>query len=322
MLQKVQGHQLVVGLYEETVYGADPGSPTGSLIICEGFGVKASQGLQDDSSINGTRGVEKPEKGNIEVGGPMTVKIAPTAIGTLLKHAIGAVATTGTGPYTHTYTAGDLPVGLVLERDRGAVITDAGRYEKLNGNKVGTIDFSFPQEGFPSIAFNMKGANASQASAPLDATLTDNGYTPFNSAEGSIKEGGVASAVITEASFSLNNSLDEAGFSIGAQTRQDLDEGMAIITGSLTAMFKDMTLLNKAINDTASSVEFTMTRGDGLGSASNESLVILLQNLKYEWDGDAVEGPGGVMVTLPFKGYKSGADLGIQAVLKNALATV
>lgn len=318
-MPQARGTQLAVNLYEETTYGEDPGAPDGQKAYVKSIGPGATQNLIESETLTGSRTKSKPVQGNVDVGYDVPMEMAPESIGTWLKHALGQVATSGIDPYTHVISIGDLPVGLLVERDYGSNISGSGRFMRHNGIRVASAAFSFPQEGFPEVTFSLKGAKETLSDSALDATPTDNGHEPWNGFQASIEEGGSAIATVTALEFSLNNNLDESAYVIGENERQDLAEGQAVVEGQLTAMFDSATLLNKAINYTESSLKVTLSRGDGLGSAGNESLEFSLPNLVYERQSPGVEGPGGILVTLPFKSY--GATT-LQATLKNALATI
>ena len=62
-----------------------------------------------------------------------------------------------------------------------------------------------------------------------------------------------------------------------------------------------------------------MSRGDGLGSAGNESIEFYCATLEYERKSPPIEGPKGVLQTLSFKAYGTTA---LQVILKNAVATI
>lgn len=322
-MPQARGSQLTVALYDETTYGADPGTPAGTLLYVKSCGLAATRGLTDNETIYSNRSAPKPARGKVDVAGPLPCDIYPQAFAKLLKHALGSVATSGVGPYTHVITIGSaLPVGMLIEKDHGSNIADASRYEKFNGCRVGEASFTFPQEGWPSASFTLRGAKSTLAAAPLDATLDDLGHSPFHAFEASIQEGGSALAIATAIDFKIANGLDENGYAIGTAERRNLHEGRAPVSGTLTAMFENQTLLNKAIAGTESSLKITLSRGDGLGSANNESIEFYVPNLMYELTGTPVEGPGGVLVKMPFKAYRSGANLGLQITVKNAVATL
>jgi hypothetical protein len=321
-MSQVKGTQSSFALFEEDTFGSDPTTPDGQKMYCTSFGVQMTRSLQQSATLSGNRGMEKPVQGNIDVGGSIASELSGQEMGTLLKHSLGTNATTGAGPYVHTMTCGDLPTGLTLEKDHGSVISGTGRYEKFNGCRVGSIGFEFPQEGFPTVSVDVVGANSVYAGSALDATVTDNGHTSFGSADMAITEGGSTIAYVKSASISLSNELDSSGYVIGSSARRAIPEGQSAITGSITALFESMDLLNKARNNTASSLVITVSRGDGLGSSGNEQIKFTVQQLDFETSGSPIEGPAGVEITLPFTAYKSGSDLGLEIELKNAVATI
>jgi hypothetical protein len=82
-------------------------------------------------------------------------------------------------------------------------------------------------------------------------------------------------------------------------------EGFVSVRGEMTSIFSSATLLNKAINSTESKLQIDLTRGAGTGASSgNEKLTLLLEELKYEPNFPVVEGPGGLLVRLPFVAYQ------------------
>lgn len=261
-MPQARGSQAALTLFEETTYGTDPGTPDGKKLYFVSADLSSDQNLMDSETITGLRERARPVQGNITVSGNVDMEIGAESIGTLLKHALGQHTTTGTGPYVHTITLGDLPVGMTLEKDFGANISGTGRYEKFNGCRVKSLALDLPSEGFPKAQFAIVGASSTLASAPLDASITDYGHTSFSAFEASIQEGGAAIAVVTAAKINLDNGLDESVYVVGGQgKRRALPEQFSTVTGEITALFEDPTLLNKAINRTASSLKITLSRG-------------------------------------------------------------
>ena len=322
-MAQARGSQSTVALFEEDTYGSDPSVPDGQLVYFSSFGPAKSQNRIDSNVITGDRERVEPFLGNVSVSGSLQTEIAAENIGTLLKHLLGGNTDSGAGPYTHTMVPGDLPTGLTFEVDYGAEISGSGRYVKYNGCKINQGQFEFPTEGACTASFDIVGSQGTPAAAALDATLTDNGHTTFSSFSASIEEGGASVANVKSVSLTISNELDQNGYVIGGGgIRNSLPEGFSTVSGSLTAVFDSATLMNKTLNDTESSLKITLSRGDGLGSAGNESIEFFVQQMKYDPTTPSVDGPGGIEITLPFKGYKSGASNGIQVTLKNAVATV
>lgn len=324
-MSQPRGSAVQYFIYDETTFGVAPGTPSATLLYLTRCGLSASRNLlQDDTGGTGARTRQQPDLGNVDAGGALVGNLAAESIGPILKHAMGGVVTTGAGPYTHTFSLGDLPVGFHLEKDYSAAISGAGRIERFRGCRIGQLQIDLPTEGYATFQADAKGVDATLESTALDATPTDNGHTSFATSAmngaGSIQEGGSNSGVIKSARIVINNGLDEDGYVLGnGGTRAVLNEGFVSVTGEIVALFDSAALLTKAVNGTASSLKFVLTRGDGLGSAGNESIELFVQDLVYERRSPEVEGPNGVMITLGFQGFGANA---LTAVVKNAVATI
>ena len=322
-MPQAKGTSAVVALFEEDTYGQSPAAPNGQLLYKTSFGVQKSQDRIEDDTLSDARSRAEPMLGNIDVGGSLEQNLSAHGIGTLLKHLMGVVATTGGSPYAHAFTVGDLPTGLTLEVDYGAPLSGSGRYIRYHGCKIGSAAFSFPTSGACTASFTLQGVDGVPAAAPLDATLTDNGHASFSAFSAAIEEGGASIGNVTSVDFTVDNGLDGDTYVIGGQgKRLCLEEGFVGISGSLTAVFNSTDLMNKALNNIESSLKITLSRGTGNGSVGNESIEFLMSQIKYEPTTPSIDGPAGISITLPFFAYAKAADLGLKITLKNNVSTV
>lgn len=318
------GTDVTFMMVDEVTYDTTPGTPAGIKLYPVSCGVKASRNLLDPATITTARVRTRPGAGNINVAGALKYELSAQDIGHLLKHAIGAPTTSGAGPYTHTFKPAALPTSFLLEKDHGSKLgSSSGRTEYFNGCRISSVAFDFPTEGFCTADFSIQGAKTTLGTAPLDASLTDYGHTSFTSFEATlIKEGGSSIATVQSAQFTVDNGLDGSMYVIGgAGVRRSLPEGFCTISGTLTALFEDASLIAKAIARTPTSFQITLSRGDGLGSAGNESIDFTIPHMDYELSSPAVETASGLVVQLGFKAYASSPDLGLAVVVKNAVAT-
>nr|MBP6583163.1 hypothetical protein [Chromatiaceae bacterium] len=198
-----------------------------------------------------------------------------------------------------------------------------GKVEHFLGCRIGQATFDIPTEGPCTLNMSLQGANYAIANAPLDAAQQDAGHTGFASSDCTVLVGGASTTCVKQASIAIDNTLDGDRYCIGGGgVRNDIPEGFAEVTGSITALFEAFTLIDAAMAGTDTTLELLMSRGDGLGSAGNESLSIKLDHARLALASPAISSPGGVEVTFEFTGYKSGAtDKGLLVVLKNAQAT-
>ncbi|MEW6263382.1 MAG: phage tail tube protein [Thermodesulfobacteriota bacterium] len=168
--------------------------------------------------------------------------------------------------------------------------------------------------------------NGTLGATPLDSSVTDPGHSPWDGfAVSTLQEGGSDIAVVTAVDLSLENDLDGDSYVVGGGgVRQSLSDGKAKVSGTLTALFDSMTLYNKAIKYTESSLKIVYKHGTGAGTAGNEYLEILVPELYFSKETPAIEGPKGVLFKGPFEAfYDNGADASaMKIVLMNAEATI
>jgi hypothetical protein len=203
-------------------------------------------------------------------------------LGAGLKAMMGGHVKTGAGPYEHTFeAAADVP-SFALQKDMGAKLAP-NQFEYLGGMKVASIDVQLAQEGRQSITVNLKGASQAFNDTTMDATAIDYRLDePWDGINLFIKEADAEIGIVSSASLTISNNLDEAtGYTIPkesekdkAGTRQSLPAQFFTVAGSLTALLTNSTLINKGIDNTQSQLQLKLTRGVGDGSAGNEALTI------------------------------------------------
>lgn len=313
-MAQARGRKAQLLLDFETTFGQDPASPVGIKMPFNTCGLRASQNLIEDNTIRNTRNPAMPNRGNIDVAGDIVIPVDQIAIGYWLKAIFGAPITSGaSAPYTHEFKPGDIQPSLVLERG----FTDIGVYEKFNGCKISRFSATFGGDGELAATLGIMGAKQIIGAAPYDATPTEIVLTKFYNFQAAIEEGGATIAIVTQASLDINLALDGDQYTIGSNgIRGDIPEGIIQISGTLTALFQDQNLLNKAVAGTESSLKITLTAG-------TNSLEFFLPEIQYERTSPAVEGPAGIRIELPYRAYYQDAADGaaIVATLVNSQAT-
>ena len=116
----------------------------------------------------------------------------------------------------------------------------------------------------------------------------------LNSFTGKLKESGVTIGVITEITLTLENGL-EAKFVIGDKNTIQPSVGQSNLTGQITAFFENSTLVEKFLNETESSINFTLPDDSG----NLQSFTI--PRIKYTGGQPDTSGQGPIIITLPFQ---------------------
>lgn len=117
---------------------------------------------------------------------------------------------------------------------------------------------------------------------------------PFDSFSGTIEEGGSAIGIVTSAEFTIANGI-EALFSVGSSSAIGKSIGKTRITGTITVYFEDMVMLNKFVNETASSLLLTLVAED------TSELSLSFPNIKYTGGSPDVSGDGPITLSMPFQ---------------------
>jgi len=307
----------------EATFGVTNPSPDAIRLPIISESISQKRNLIKSNVIRSSRNPVKPKQGNKDVGGSIPTELNPF-MGILLHHLMGANVTTGAGANkTHTMKIGALPVSMSIEK--GFLDLAAPQYFIANGCRINKGSFEIAPEGPLPVTFDYLGKKITASGASFDSTPVDYGHLGWDMSEVVMLEGGGAIGVGSNLKFDVTNDLDGGMYVIGGGgERRAIPEGSTLIEGALIALFEDMVLLNKAINFTETSITATLTRGTGDGTAGNEYLQFLLEELIYGEATPLITGPKGILVELPFSAfYDNGAAASaLQIILKNTQATL
>jgi hypothetical protein len=252
------------------------------------------------------------------------------AAGTITGSSSGSTATisgdstAAADNYTHRFIIGTSVPSLVI--DKG--FSDISQYFKYQGCKVNSMSLSVVPEGFQDVTFSIIGAKETTGSSPYDSSPTDHGKSTFDGFSiATLKEGGSSIANVTTIDgLTLENNLDDSVYVIDPNNpgeRAALPAGVVKVSGTLTAMFEDITLYNKAVNNTETNLRIAYKLGTGDGSDGNEYLEFFIPELIYSQSAPVIEGGSGVKVSLPFEAYydNSAEATTIDCVLRNTISS-
>ena len=319
-MTQVSGSNAVVALYDETTWGTTPPAGSGRRAYVSALSLQPNQDLVRSDIITSGRGMERPTRGNLAPGGSIRTEVAPENVGFWLRHLFGTPATTGTeAPFTHVFTPTELPVGFSVEKDWTAEI--ASKVERFTGCRINSATFSFPQSGFVTLDLDVMGKSHVIAAAVIDDTPSDPGHRGFGAYEATVKLDGSTICTLTSGSLVIANALSGDLYTLcSGGERYSLAEGRCMVSGTMELVFEDFDLIEAAAAGTAISLEFILSRGTGLGAVDNESLSLLVTDADIARASPPIETEAGIVVSYSFEAFADGADLGIQATLKNAVA--
>lgn len=175
-------HDKSIGFAEESTWGTPVTASMRHLpLVREGLTMDRDF-VDSDAIISGRRRMtsDEWELGNKTVGGPVEMELYDRQIGLLLKHIYGSVATTGSSPYTHTFTDGSLSgLGLTVQVLKPFHIA-AGTVEGFtyHGCKIPEAEIVFEQGKFAKLALDLVGEDEDTTTTDVTASYAS-GITRF-----------------------------------------------------------------------------------------------------------------------------------------------
>lgn len=326
----IPGSKVVVGIYDETAYKT--ASTDGIRLPFAQFNLNPTQGRDRSAILAGFYGEARGILGNKGVSGSITSELAAEDIGIFLKHLVGKPTTAAAGSaFTHTFEVGegakDIPPGFTLEEDFGTALgSSTHRVLRYIGCRLqkGTLNFN-AGSGLIATSFDVLGADATPAAAPLDASLSDLGHKGFSITQLGVvlSNGTTIAACFKSISLDLNNTLDPDYYCLtGGGVRDDLPRMNFGAAGQAVALFDSDDLLKQTLADTDASLVITLQRGTGNGTAGNEKLVLTVPALTFAPAGVPVPGPQGLLLNTSFTAHRTTGEIGVKAELWNAQATI
>ena len=269
----------------ESTFGTTPSAPGFTPIRHTGTTLGLSKDAIESEELREDRQIAHFRHGNKSVTGDINFELSYGGLDALLEATL-----CGTWE-TNVLKAGVLRRSYTVERHH----TDIGKYLRSTGCQFNTMSLSIAPNSMVTGSFGVIGSGFDATSTPIvSATYSSETTTaPFDAFSGSITEGGSSIAIITALELSIDNGM-EALYVVGSADTLLPSIGKSSVTGSVTAYFENTMLMDKFINETSSTIEFT------LSDTAGNDYAISLPNVKYNSGNPEVSGPGAVTVSLDF----------------------
>lgn len=243
-----------------------------------------------------------------------TFKVAATPAGAVVNMTSAGTSVTITTVNAHVFKAGTVMPSLAIAKE----FVDITQYFRYLGCKISSFGLQLGGDGELVATIGFLGAEETRPVARYDAAPTSPGaILRVNNFQGALMEAGSAFALARSLSLNLDFDLDPDQYVIGGGGKRGaLPQGVTKISGSLSTLFEDAALYDKAFNNTETSLQATLTNGASY-------LQILMPEVTYGLRSPAVEGPRGVMLDLDYSAAYGDADeaTAIQFILVNDRAT-
>lgn len=280
------GSRSQVAYVTESNWGTTPATPQLTAIPFSSFGINLTKSVYEDDSVQADRMIRHTVHGNRTVSGSVTVNYSASDYDAFLESLC-----------YNSFSTNVLKTGVTQKSftiEQGSL--DIGQYTVYTGCTVTSMTLDVPLNGMCKSTFNVIGKDMSLSATPLDGTVTMPAATqPFYHGTGSFLEGGSAVGIITSLNLTIDNGV-QSNFALGNTASISATPGMSTITGTIQVYFENGTLVNKFLNGSDSSIQFTLT--DGV-----KSHTYLLPKVKYNGSTREIAGQQPITMSLPFTAH-------------------
>lgn len=304
------------GIKTETTWGTpvtvDRFYPIVSFAVAEQIARMESAGI-----IAGARVARSAQwaAGNVDIEGDVGMELYQQGTGLLFRHMFGGVSTSGAGPYTHTFTPGDLTDDYFTAQ--GGIPDVSGTVQPFTfaGCKVASWELAVAAGELVTLGLTVRGKSLATGTSLASASFGSGSGTPFTFKHASVAIGGSA-ANVKGISLKGDNGLDTDRRFIGSEyIAEPLEADLRSYTGELDLEFESLTQMNLFRNGTENALVLTIDAGSA-------AKCVITTNVRYDGSTPELNGRGLTQLKVPVKCVGASTDAGaITAVLTNSDAT-
>lgn len=267
----------------ETTPGQTPANPALTRLRHTSCTLGLSRDNFQSDELRSDRMIPFVRTGCDKIGGGLNIELSYGEFDPLLEGALFGVWT------DDALTAGTTTHSFTFQRTFG----DIGRYGVYRGCYVNQLSLSLKPNAMITGGFEIVGLSGEYGPTPLDpAPGASRTGGAFDSYTGSLKETGTEIAVVTGLDLTLNNNIN-AQFGLFSKTALAVSPGRSTLTGTLTAFFQDTALLEKFLQESPASLEFTLRFG-------GDSYIFLIPSVVYTGAQIDVSDEGPIQQSLPW----------------------
>lgn len=286
-MAQATGSRINLGYVAEVTPGTTPATPAFKAVPITNETVQLSRGLISDNSLRADRQKRFSRLGNRTVGGAISVNYAPHTYADWVQAVMFSATTTTVGA-----KVGTTQKSFTIEMGQ----PDIGVYRTFNGMTPSSFTLNVPSgNALVTAEFEFMGMNGAMTATSMDATFDQpsNADQPFVHLDSTFNEGGTGISYLTGLTVTIDNALTQ-NYALGSAGARSITAGMANVTGQIVAFFESSALFLKFLNETESSLSFTL-------NANSTTETWTLPRVKYNAASIALNGDGPQTLTLPFE---------------------
>lgn len=284
-----------LGVKAETTWGTFVAPTRFYPLISESLTEEIDR-LESEGIIAGQRVLRSEQwaAGNVDVGGDIQTELYQQGMGALLKACFGAVATTGAGPYTHTFTPGDLTDDHLSVQVGKPDVAGTVQPFSFYGMKATDWELSIEAGGLVMLTTSLVGKQLATSDALATASYGTGAATPFTFKHATASVAGGA-ANVKKLTIKGSNGLDTDRRFIGSEYRAEpLEADLREYGGTVDLEFESLTQYNRFRN--ANEVALVSTISAGASASLTTTM-----NVRFDGATPEVDGRGIVQLSAPYK---------------------
>jgi len=267
----------------------------------------------DTATISARKVLRLTKQGSKMIEGGVSMELPNQDVAVLMKHMFGAVVTTGSSPYVHTYTPADLTGdSLTIQVGRPA---SSGTVHPFTyaGCKISDWTISASVGSIATLDFSVIGMTETTATGLATASYASD-WEPFVFTEASLSIGGTSVATVRDVTLSGNNAIERRVRLGSATSVQPLEIGLRSYSGTITTDFDALT--HYALFTAGTETALVQTFNNGTDT------LVITSNVQFTGETPEVGGFDLLSQSLPFRCISSTSDAAaITAVLTNTEAS-
>ena len=180
---------------------------------------------------------------------------------------------------------------------------DITQYLRFTGSSFNAMSMDVAPDAIVTATLGVIGKGQVTDTSIISGATYPAGTTtvPFDSFTGEIRDNGTAIAVVTSININIDNGMNPL-FVVGSAETLEPSIARSRLTGSMEVYFEDTTILDKFIDETETTIQFTLT------DPSGNDYIFYLPRVKYNSGQPDVTGEDPVMLTVDFVGILDSAS--------------
>ena len=295
----VLGSESVLDYVAQTEFGVTPATPTLKRIPVRTHSLNLLKERIQGMDIIGDRQPSDDRHGTRRGEGTIEVDLRSDDYDEFLESA-----------FFNTFNAGELKVGntpkYLLVEDG---VPEKDLFRRFTSLAVNQATFSIQPDQVVQATFDCRAQQMITSTSTISeaAATAPSGNVPFDSFSGKIYEGGTTAGdeinIVTSLQFSIQNSLNPI-YAIGSDIAACMEYGMAVVEGTMSVYYKDMTLITKFLNEVETSLRVSVSDP----SISPDVYTFTFPRVKLNGASVPLANPQSRIIELPFVALRSASE--------------